>query len=186
LEFTLYYRGALKSNRGASDKHALRRHFHPQLAALFQQPPLASIRGTILDHEQPDQSANIVQRIGDFRFAPLICNKLSLVAELSITLLRPEPPGALVQSGDIDNRLKTLLDGLKMPRPASSLPADAKPELGEDPFFCLLEDDSLITSLAVSTDRLLEPVDSPNEAVVLVRTRIRAVRALMITIGIGS
>ena len=31
------------------------------------------------------------------------------------------------------------------------------PEKGEDPFFCLLEDDNLITDVKVTTDRLLLP-----------------------------
>jgi hypothetical protein len=30
----------------------------------------------------------------------------------------------------------------------------------EDPFYCLLEDDSLITSIAITTDRLLIPQEA--------------------------
>ena len=33
-------------------------------------------------------------------------------------------------------------------------------EPDENPFFCLLEDDSLITSVSITTDRLLIPQDS--------------------------
>lgn len=33
---------------------------------------------------------------------------------MEITLLRPEPPGSIVSSGDIDNRLKTLFDALEL------------------------------------------------------------------------
>jgi hypothetical protein len=36
--------------------------------------------------------------------------------------------------------------------------AGATPEPGEDPFFCLIEDDSLITEVKVTTDRLLTPL----------------------------
>ena len=35
---------------------------------------------------------------------------------------------------------------------------DLAPEDGERPFFCLLEDDKLITRVAVETDQMLEPV----------------------------
>jgi len=78
------------------------------------------------------------------------------VAGLKIPLLRPKPTGKIVtQSGDIDNRLKTLLDALKMPDPGS-LPRGASPNSDESPFFCLLQDDNLITSLDVTTDRLLD------------------------------
>ncbi len=40
MEFTLYYRGDLKANRGAKDKHTLRQHLHKQLKELWNQPPL--------------------------------------------------------------------------------------------------------------------------------------------------
>ena len=96
-------------------------------------------------------------------------------AELSLTLLRPEPPGNLLtQGGDIDNRLKTLFDALTMPRHANALPVGAKPEEGEMPFFCLLEDDNLVTSVQVRTEQLLEPEcdSSVVELFIFVRTRI--------------
>jgi hypothetical protein len=51
-----------------------------------------------------------------------------------ITLLRPEAPGNIVtQGGDIDNRLKTLLDALKVPNLPNALPTGAVPEADESP-----------------------------------------------------
>ena len=55
--------------------------------------------------------------------------------------------------GDIDNRLKTLFDSLRMPQHDSELPPGCKHRGG--PFFCLLEDDSLITKLTVNTSQIL-------------------------------
>jgi hypothetical protein len=43
-----------------------------------------------------------------------------------------------------------------MPQVSSEMPEG--PEPGEDPFFCLLEDDSLITEVTVTTDRLIVPL----------------------------
>jgi hypothetical protein len=100
---------------------------------------------------------------------------MNVVAELSITLLRPEPPGGLItQGGDIDNRLKTLFDALTMPRHINALPTGVKIEPDESPFFCLLEDDNLVTSVAVRTEQLLEPSEdlSVVEATIYVRTRV--------------
>jgi hypothetical protein len=46
----------------------------------------------------------------------LVDSRSNLIAELEITLLRPGlPAGIVVRGGDIDNRLKTPLDALKMP-----------------------------------------------------------------------
>ena len=61
--------------------------------------------------------------------------------------------------GDIDNRIKVLFDGLKMPETVSDL-GGLPLESDENPFFCLLEDDSLITSVTITTDRLLLERDS--------------------------
>jgi hypothetical protein len=73
-------------------------------------------------------------------------------------MLRPEPPGAIItQAGDIDNRLKTLFDALRYPKKMDELPKGATPDESEKPFFCLLEDDILITGVSVRTDVLLEP-----------------------------
>jgi hypothetical protein len=43
-----------------------------------------------------------------------------LICRLAITFLRREDPGAVVHGGDIDNRLNTLLDALRM-RPGHCL-----------------------------------------------------------------
>jgi hypothetical protein len=44
MEFTLYYRGDLKANCGAKEKHRIRKLFHPQLKLLWKQPPLDRVR----------------------------------------------------------------------------------------------------------------------------------------------
>ena len=60
-------------------------------------------------------------------------------------------------SGDIDNRLKTFFDALRLPKNATELGDYAVPLDDETPFFCLPEDDSLITRVSVETDLLLDP-----------------------------
>jgi hypothetical protein len=187
MRFTLYYRGLLKSNRGAREKHDLRRHFHAQLRELWTHTPLAGFHDKFLNLAKADQSTNIIRTVGPFAFAPLVCEKLAVVAELRITLFRPQAPGALVGSGgDIDNRLKTVLDSLKVPSEPNALPAGEAPLPGEDPFFTVLEDDKLITELVVSTERLLEPALNPNEVLLLIEVTVRHVEVYMGTIGLGS
>jgi hypothetical protein len=94
--------------------------------------------------------------------------------------LRTEEPGSLMaQSGDLDNRIKTLLDSLKIPREASALPSDAKSDEDQKPFFCLLQDDSLITKLSIEADRLLEPVEEPSEVLALIRVKLISTKELL-------
>lgn len=180
MEFTLYYRGDLKANRGPKDKHQLRQHFQKQLSELWHQAPLSELHEDLLEPDKKESAlapgGSLIHSMGDFQFAPLVCSFLSMVASLRITLLRPEPPGRIItQAGDIDNRLKTLLDGLTMPPHPEALPKGAKPSDDEEPFFCLLEDDNLIAGLSVNSERLLEPDARPSEVVLLVHVQTRPV-----------
>jgi hypothetical protein len=185
LEFTLYYRGPLKANRGPAEKHALRKHFHIQLKELWKQYPLKAF-DQMIGPERVGRNIWLLRDLQEFRFAPLVSEQVHLVAELEILMLRPELPGSIVTSrGDIDNRIKTLLDALKVPSEPNALPRGAVPEENERPFMCLLEDDSLIVSLSVRTDRLLEPVNDRSEVVLLVAVKTRQLRTLIGTIGLA-
>jgi hypothetical protein len=95
-------------------------------------------------------------QMNGYRFVPLVREDLALVVSLHILFLRPGRPGSVVNSGDIDGRIKTLFDAFQIPK-VGQLKADQKPEDGETPFFCLVEDDELITHVSVETDTLLEP-----------------------------
>lgn len=77
------------------------------------------------------------------------------LCQLDIRFLRRGQPGRLVDTGtgDIDNRIKLLLDALRMPKQKQELfTAGEYPA----PCFCLLEDDALIASLSVTSQTLLE------------------------------
>lgn len=187
MEFTLYYRGDLKSNGSPEHKQELRRELHPQLERLWSLEPLKANRREYID--PPDKGGrkkkdiDLLERVGIFSFAPLISAKLCLAAELKITLLRPEEPGAVIQqSGDIDNRLKTLFDALGVPAQENQLPSEDNPGEGEDPMFCLLQDDRLITSVAVNTDRLLDADAGSSEVVLLIHVKTRVTKHIFAAI----
>lgn len=90
------------------------------------------------------------------RFVPLINVASGFTCSLDILFLRRDAPGGTWNAGDIDSRIKVLFDGLRMPKQVQELGGLAI-EDDETPFHCLLEDDSLITSHSVTTDRLLKP-----------------------------
>lgn len=141
---------------------------------------------TLLGENAAQGDVVLGKAVGPFQFVPLVCQALNLTASLQITLLRPESPGAIVtQSGDIDNRLKTLFDALTVPSQPSGLPSGGVPSTDETPFFCLLEDDNLITKVSVETDRLLEPCSSPNEVVLLIKVETRSTRLSYANAGLG-
>ena len=101
MEFALIYRGPLKSNGSVADKHAIRGTIHRQMQRLWQQPPLSHYRPPLsrLLEDDPESDVSLIKRLGAFRFAPLVSSKILLVAELSITFLRPQAPGSLIKHG---------------------------------------------------------------------------------------
>lgn len=191
MEFTPFYRGKLGSNSKPKFKHELRREFHKQLQVLWTQPPFNELQMYLKESDAPEKELEpgeisygeivsphfcILKKVEAFSFAPLVCSQFHLTASLDIKLLHPGPPGNLVKAGgDIDNRLNTLLDALKAPLTSGELVKDAIPEADEMPFYCLLEDNSLITGLSVRTDRLLE--DTPNrlDRLLLIRIKLQAI-----------
>ena len=114
----------------------------------------------------PEEDVSNVQfltRVGKYRFAPLVVNGklLKLICELDIRLLSQATPGSIIEhgkdGGDLDNRLKGLFDALSVPQQNQFADPDGLPEADEDPFFCLLQDDKLITKVTIASERLLRP-----------------------------
>ena len=123
-----------------------------------------------------------------YQFVPLVTQQLSLLCSLNILFLRPDVPGNTLQSGDLDNRIKTLLDALRLPTNADELGGYSKPGDDEDPFFCLLEDDCLVSQLAIETDILLEPTGKDfdkNDARLIITVKIRPYSVHMFNLQFG-
>lgn len=171
MQFRLIYRGALPSDNSGSrlkDKHRIRRQFHPQLRELWNTVPVLLewqkyefVTETLA---RPNPLQNFADKLADnyalgpFRFLPLMTKKNGLACALDILFLRRTDPGNLItHGGDIDNRIKVLFDALQRPIENDQI-RDLSPEPDENPFFCLLEDDRLITDVSVTTDRLLIPL----------------------------
>jgi hypothetical protein len=166
MKFNLVYRGDLKSNGDPAHKHEIRRVFHRQLSNLWRDRPLGDLAKYIkIDPDKGDALG--IKRRG-FKFVPLISPRLELVASLEILLLRPESAGNMItQAGNIDNRLKTLMDALQIPK-ENQIPKGATPQSDESFFYCLLEDDHLVTSLDIRTNKLYDTVQSSNEVLLVI------------------
>ncbi len=168
MEFTLVYQGPLKANGSPKEKQCIRRAFHRQLQILWQQRPLCNCPD-LLQESLSEGQDSILRKVGPFTFAPLVNKTLDWIAELEVMFVRPEAPGALItQGGDIDNRLKTLFDALRMPKVESEIPNGDRPQDGENPLFCLLEDDNLITRVSVKSQQWLERKEDRNSVLLLI------------------
>ena len=91
-----------------------------------------------------------------WKFVPLVSKDLDLWCGLEVLLLRPGKSGQILTQGDLDGRLKTLLDALAIPDANQGYEAR---DASKSPLYTLLQDDHLVSKVTVETDEMLEPVD---------------------------
>jgi hypothetical protein len=191
MKFSLVYDGELTAGRNSRAQNAssIRESFHPQLVKLWD-THLALKR---LRHEAriPDAPGHYgfnfnpradydsqptpvppgftdlcapIQENGR-GFVPLIRESLGLACAINVLFLRPDRPGApIVQSGDLDNRIKTLFDALRKPTKDESRLYSPK----ENPLYCLMESDTLVTDFSIKSDQLLTASTAPRHHVHLI------------------
>ena len=204
MQFRLTYAGKLlattSGNNRVDHKHAIRQAFHPQLRQYWQRhpflqewkgekPPLSDPQAPV--SRRPLMQVELAERFArcGCRFVPLVTRDIEVSCSLSILFLRPGWPGGPLHAGDIDNRLKTLFDALRLPSDRSQLGKHTTPLADEDPFFCLLEDDSLVTQVSVETDVLLEPVGAaptPNDARLVITVSLGPMRVSLENMSFGG
>lgn len=157
-------------------KQSIRKVFHRQLKELwetnetlknlrvcktcgpFHSPPSQPQLGGLGRHEYVHVSEYMKGQFDMFgySFMPLAAKEFSLLVDLDVLFLRKDDPGNAFHAGDIDNRIKTLIDALKMPEQKLQLGEYETPDTDEAPFYCLIQDDDQVSSFSVSTDRLLD------------------------------
>ena len=183
-------------------KRDLRRQFHFQLKRVFEATPfLASgspdgsqLGGPVVAigasgfggfPGQPTQYAHVRLPVYDrhtiiqrykrqgFNFLPLVSDELKLSCSLDVLMLRRDNQ---TSRRDVDNHLKTLCDALTLPDANQDYHLIA-PKEDEDPFYCLLSDDKLISKVAVETDQLLSDIPgkppSPHDVRLVITVRIQ-------------
>jgi hypothetical protein len=138
MEFRLTYAGPLHATQrdsrpGQPSRHMQNKHdipltLHRQLRELWNVMPGLNGAGERRPQElvfsvDPNYTPPLTTRDAlaaqhvhyGFNFVPLVTQQLDLIRGLDILLLRPDRPGSIVWAGDIDNRLKTLLDAMRIP-----------------------------------------------------------------------
>jgi hypothetical protein len=206
MSFRLIYEGQLLSSNSGNkqalkkNKHAIRKELHFQLKRLWevekslQYIARSPIIGKKYSSDNPpnfkDEGLRYIskkyERSG-YGFVPLVgvgypgSEDPPVICSLDILFLRREPPGALVQGGDMDNRLNTLFDALRIPQDGEEI--TEAPSEEEKPFYCLLPDDRLISEVKVTTDLLLRPPrgigqHEVNDVVLVIGVTIKEVSAV--------
>ena len=195
LKFTLTYDGSLppSANKPKNlEKWEIRKAIDPQLRDLWASDPAlrafeiegryfpkrggASLRQEHHSNHpsapewMPTDSASTIDLCGPIEkhggwFRPLVRESCAIHCGLKITFLRKERPGKVYQGGDIDGRIKTLLDALTMPQHVEQV---VEKNSQDEAIYCLLEEDSLVSGLQVESERLLTGSDHTADFVRLI------------------
>ncbi|CDX18342.1 conserved hypothetical protein [Mesorhizobium sp. ORS 3324] len=173
MQFHLIFDGNLPP-RGKSATleriHDVRMAIHPQIEGLWSLQPLKN------NDWLRQRSANrlgVIEIRNGFEFAPLISKYVGLLAEIHVTILRNRHSNDRQGiHGDIDNRVKTLFDALRMRTLGEINILSKKGIVFQDRTFCLLQDDDLVTKLTVETDRWLGA--PPHQTLAIIRVAIKA------------
>lgn len=157
MRLTLTYQGPLPaSSKGVTRlKHQIRLQLHPQIKA----------------HVEPMLGVNVTEHVashyGGFDFITPVSKRSRLAVELDVLLLSRRGKNPL---GDVDNRLKNLIDGLTRPASPDQMKEFAPPDSG--PTYCLLEDDRLVQRIGLDTRFWHAPGASHEEALAIITASI--------------
>ena len=136
MKFKLLYFGEIFINPKKRSQHIsdIRMQFHPQLKKLLEHQPWDNLTKYMIP--TATKSPITTRHIGGIDWNPIITPNLKLFPH-----------------SDIDNRVKTILDGLRCPQNEHEIGENTPRDIG--PIYTLLDDDHLITKLSVNTSHLL-------------------------------
>jgi hypothetical protein len=177
VELMLTYHGPLPAcqneEKHSDQKQRIRIVFSQQLQKKFEQlPTLIHWSKTIWrandawpeirPHEKHVYPFREVDICG-FKGVAIVNAYNGLACHLDIEILRREVPGGVLsEGGDVDNRLKPLLDALALPAKTNQVPGNMWGK-GER-LYCLLEDDALVSRLLIDIQRWDEDASDPSTA----------------------
>lgn len=156
VKFRLKYDGPLPSasngNSRRKEKNQIRWKLHHQLVTVVMEGNF----GAFKKRDEGEAATFARRKFKDCRFGAVISASHELICNLSIQLERRDLIGGIFSpEGDLDNRIKTLLDALRLPQNENEVMPPDDPNQKKT-CLCLLEDDSLITGLNIQTITSLE------------------------------
>lgn len=205
MEFRLVYWGELLRAAGRSsrvwEKRQIRIYLHDQLKRLWETHPVlkfyiekchateGGIAISFVQHHMTQIEAIAKKWEG---FVPVVNGDFGMLCEIDVLFLSAAGKAMKRDSGggDIDNRMKTLLDALGVPQ-RGELGQELGQKEGEppypDPTFVLFSDDSLVTSIKVTADTLLTSASTadPSEACVIINVNAKTVNPMLSPYGVN-
>lgn len=168
MEIVLTYRGKIPSK--TSSKSAIwdmRRSFDLQLRKLWGKEPFDILK----QWEDSNFAAGAPEfrlRQGDQLFVPLYGNAIGVGVSLDIRLLTGMPEQKpVISAGDLDNRIKRIIDALQAPAQLGEHLDDLEPN---QRWHCLIDNDSVVLGLNARLGAYLGS-DDPSESCAIIVVR---------------
>ena len=159
MRFPLSYEGSLPSSGNPRDPSkpsklkeiwAIRNAVHLQIRSIYDHH--SAFRGQFGHSNALLQRINLPIVVDGRNFYPLARVSFKLKCELEIEMLVNHPIASVVTNGsDLDNRLKTLFDGLRVPQSVQEIKGYMPPDITD--YCCLLENDVIISALKIEAFR---------------------------------
>jgi hypothetical protein len=129
VDIYLTYRGHIPSKSSSLDAiWSMRRSFHRQLVKLWGKEPFAILQKWE-DSNFAAKAPNFLRKVGDQLFVPFYSEAVGVGVKLEIKLLTGLPQQqAVISSGDLDNRIKRIIDALRAPNQKGELTAGLEPD----------------------------------------------------------
>ncbi|RWA71387.1 hypothetical protein [Mesorhizobium sp.] len=168
MDIYLTYRGQIPSKTSSLDAvWSMRKSFHSQLQKLWGKEPFAILKKWE-DSNFAAGAPNFLRQIGDQIFVPFYSEVVGVGVKLEIKLLTGLPlQQAVISSGDLDNRVKRIIDALRAPTQKGELTKNLEPG---SRWYCVMDDDSSVKEVTASLAPYLDSSD-PSESFVFVRVR---------------
>ncbi len=160
MEIILTYRGKIPAKRSnLTAIWDMRKEFHSQLIKLWGRQPFDVLK----EWNETDFAKTIYGQ----KFIPLYGRKVGIGVSLDIKLLTGMPiQKSILEAGDLDNRIKRIIDGLRAPAQKGELLTSRE----QATWHCLMDDDNAVINLNASMGTFLAS-DDPSESFAFIRVR---------------
>jgi len=163
MEIILTYKGHIPAK--TSNKKAIwnmRKSFHNQLIKIWDKQPFQILSEWYKSEQHASSFENFhekfIKKHDGVTFIPIYGRTIGIGVSLDITLLTGmEEKNKVLKAGDLDNRIKRIIDGLRVPIQKGELCNDLA---NNSEWHCLLEDDDAVISLNAQMGTYLGSDDS--------------------------
>lgn len=179
MNFTLFYLERLPSANSSSSRkiNNVRCRLSPQIRKLYDYAPLREMNFRFEPDDERDQHFCLYRERNGHPYTCLVDNTLGLACRLNVTFFENKGDLSVAsQLGDIDNRMKPLLDALSLPKENLAIHSK-KSGTSQETTHCLLSDDSLVWGLGIRRKRLLMPFLNGCEALTQIEVEIIPTRS---------